>query len=621
MNDRTDWFHAARWGAASHYLSDFASNTTPVPFSPDEWNRRIDAFDVEGLADQLAAARVGFYMLTIGQNSGYYLSPNSAYDRFVGHQPSHCSRRDVIADLAAALDRRGIPLLAYLPSGAPTQDKTACAQLQWEWGFEGGHPHEGKRTGKRLREFQLMWEEVIREWSLRWGSLVRGWWFDGCYFADEMYRHSDAPNFHSFAAAARAGNPDSIVSFNAGIMLVPHSEAEDFTAGETNEPESLDCRDRWEVGTDGHREQYHMWSYLGKSWGSLPLRFTDAQAYLFTRRVVDHGGVTMWDVAIQQDGRLPSAAASQLSTLGTMLRDADRKGLIRPESERITLTQIRPAVRHEDGTMTPVAVQVRVENIGVEPVCGECRVALTTGEAVATFPYELEPGANKDQRLELAPGNGAFLLVTKAADPGVGQQIRLDEATEWTIPRLSDMQSLTDITTALQALPARQMPGVELRFGVCGESLVLSARVDDQDIRPIPLQPWGGSCVELLGSGAPVELTGDVVPCVNQFFLLPTTARNAAQVLLKIGEKLATVPEAELSGAQVPGGYILTLRIPLRLFPGWQPTSGHCRLEVVVTRTVGSPGAVKRRSLFNCIAPWSHAPGLSVARIDGEQNG
>lgn len=221
-------------------------------------------------------------------------------------------------ELALALDMRNIPLLAYLPSGAPAADHLACERLGCEWGYQGGWPHgwhDELRTGKRLVEFQRNWEAVIREWSLRWGRLVKGWWFDGCYFADEMYRHADAPNFHSFAAAARAGNPDSIVAFNPGIMLEPHSDAEDYTAGETNEPEKLVCDDRWVVAQDGHREQYHVWSYLGHTWGAMPLRYTADQLRQLTTNITNHGGVFTWDVPIDKSSRLPTEAATVLAEL------------------------------------------------------------------------------------------------------------------------------------------------------------------------------------------------------------------------------------------------------------------------------------------------------------------
>ncbi len=59
-----------------------------------------------------------------------------------------------------------------------------------------------------------------------------------------MYRTEEPPNFVSFAAAARAGNPDSIIAFNPGVVprilsVTPH---EDYTAGEINDPNRVEIR-------------------------------------------------------------------------------------------------------------------------------------------------------------------------------------------------------------------------------------------------------------------------------------------------------------------------------------------------------------------------------------------
>jgi hypothetical protein len=43
----TTWFRDCRWGMFTHYLADAASNLQPIMLSPDDWNRRIDAFDAE----------------------------------------------------------------------------------------------------------------------------------------------------------------------------------------------------------------------------------------------------------------------------------------------------------------------------------------------------------------------------------------------------------------------------------------------------------------------------------------------------------------------------------------------------------------------------------------------
>jgi hypothetical protein len=301
--ERTAWFHEARTGVFIHYLA-------PAGMSVREWNQRVDGFDVEGLARQLERVHAGYLILTLGQNSGHYLSPNRAYDRLVGITPSHCSRRDLIADLHKALAPRGIRMMVYLPAGAPDQDPVAMLRLDW------------RRGPERLREFQQKWEQVIAEWSRRWGKSVSGWWFDGCYWPDAMYRTTDTPNFFSFAAAARAGNPASIVAFNPGVKypILAVTPAEDYTAGEIDKPEKVEAPGRTIGG-----EQTHMLSYIGKWWSGAPVRFTPEQVADMTGRFVARGGVVSWDVPTSPQGLIPEEFLVRLEAAAKAARAARRK--------------------------------------------------------------------------------------------------------------------------------------------------------------------------------------------------------------------------------------------------------------------------------------------------------
>ena len=302
--DHAAWMHQARWGVMTHYLADWQARTHHLEMSVDEWNRLVDGFDVEGLAKQLQSAGARYYQITIGQNSGYYLAPNAAYDRLTGITPSKCSRRDLVADLAEALGRRGIKLMVYLPSGAPAQDKDAAAKLQWQ---NGPHPN---------KEFQRNWEQVIREWSRRWGSKVGGWWFDGCYFPNSMYRSSEPPNFATFASAARAGNPDAVLAFNPGVVyrMLSMTPYEDFTAGEIDKPELATIR-RAEAGkVDG--AQIHMLSFLGQTWGMGAPRFTTGEVITHTKRIIEAGGAVTWDVPVELNGTISQPFLDQLTALG-----------------------------------------------------------------------------------------------------------------------------------------------------------------------------------------------------------------------------------------------------------------------------------------------------------------
>ena len=306
---RASWMKGAKWGVMTHYLADWKARESKEQMNADTWNGMINNFDVEGLADQLKSVGAGYYIITIGQNSGYYLSPNSTYDKFVGIQPSKCSKRDLVSDIADALIKRGIKLIVYLPSGAPAGDKVAREALQWQNG-----PYRNK-------EFQIMWEKIIEEWSKRWGKKVSGWWFDGCYWPNIMYRTEDTPNFKSFADAARSGNPESAVAFNPGVVyrsisLTPY---EDYNAGEIDYPEKISIKRVFDGIIDG--AQLHFLSFLGDKWGMGNPRFTSDKIIEWSKMVAKEGGVITWDVPIQKSGLISQPFIDQLRETAKALQN------------------------------------------------------------------------------------------------------------------------------------------------------------------------------------------------------------------------------------------------------------------------------------------------------------
>ncbi|OPZ79995.1 MAG: hypothetical protein BWY76_03470 [bacterium ADurb.Bin429] len=146
-----------------------------------------------------------------------------------------------------------------------------------------------------------------------------------------MYRHPDAPNFASFAAALKAGNPDAIIAFNPGVYVPvrSHWEEEEFTAGEL----SGDLP----VGAFGYGDnavycnfgpirdtvngaQFHVLCFLGDWWLHGAPRFPDELVVGYTRYIVQHGGVVTWDVPITPDGSIPDAFVRQLGKVGAAVR-------------------------------------------------------------------------------------------------------------------------------------------------------------------------------------------------------------------------------------------------------------------------------------------------------------
>ena len=82
MRADTDWFLNARWGVFVHYLADFASNSQVPSIDVEDWNARIDGFDVKGLADQLEEIGAGYFFITLGR------TPDSTCRRMPPTMPS-----------------------------------------------------------------------------------------------------------------------------------------------------------------------------------------------------------------------------------------------------------------------------------------------------------------------------------------------------------------------------------------------------------------------------------------------------------------------------------------------------------------------------------------------------
>jgi len=324
------WFESARWGVFAHYLPSAAGQDVARNMTVDNWNRLVDGFDVNGLADQLGDLKAGYYSITIGQRAGYCCAPNATYGEIVGPELNWFSRRDLIADLADALERKGIRLMVYLaalPPRAPAiAEKFQLKKAGKEIEYESFSRLSDEDPDLPITPSQELWEDVIREWSLRWGSNVSGWWIDCAYQKFLEASFGGVPNFSSFARAMKAGNPESLVTFNKGVLhagqhkLERYSIADDYTAGELTD--ALPLFWSWDKDPSGYqtREDFdlipHTLGFLGDFWGAGEQpRLPDELVVGFTQYMNQHSGVCSWDVPPMANGLIPEPFVKQLSRL------------------------------------------------------------------------------------------------------------------------------------------------------------------------------------------------------------------------------------------------------------------------------------------------------------------
>jgi len=289
LNPNTKWLRDAKWGAFTHFMVHMPSAPVPADMTPGRWNTWVDSFDTKSLADQFSSMGVPYFFITIGQAGGYYCSPNETYERSMGPSSGKLSHRDLVADLAAALNPKGIRQCVYFP-GMARQEPAR----------------------------QEAWQAVIREWSLRWGKSVSAWWIDGSYSKPE--------EFKAFTAAMKAGNPDVLIAYNTGPVgmnrdqLMPATEYEDYLAGEVDYflptcGVRIFDQKKYYLGPDISGDQLHFLNFLGAWWSTGEPRFSAHLVTSWTRHINDHGGTVTWDLPLSRTGHVCQPYMEQLAAL------------------------------------------------------------------------------------------------------------------------------------------------------------------------------------------------------------------------------------------------------------------------------------------------------------------
>lgn len=331
-NPGTDWLHDARYGVSHHFLSNYINR---VAASPEEkwqdgesWDDLVKTFDAEAYAEDLAKAGAGFAMITLGQNSGYMLAPNQAYERIAGLRPGERTPagRDLPMEIADALAKRGIKLVFYIPGNPPhsAHKQPGDYAITRAFGYSPG------TDGVPSQETLAKWQSVIREYSERYGTKLAGWWVDGVYPAlHPAYEDMTKPyNWSSLAAALKAGNPDRIIALNSGLGARNHqptSVYDDYTPGESRGLGAIPSAGRW-----ADAEQSTQWfdfTFLGANdpywagWGNKGTSKDTTSLVRWVKAATDRGGAIGLDTKVNRYGRLDPAQLAQLEQVRKVVRE------------------------------------------------------------------------------------------------------------------------------------------------------------------------------------------------------------------------------------------------------------------------------------------------------------
>lgn len=292
MGHITDKLYNKRWGVFNHFLYGAPGGGIGIAIGDTDWNKRVEALDVEKIAENLHEMGAGYYFITMMQGTKHMIAPNKMYDEIAGIKAGDaCAKRDLIEDLYQALSKYDIDLYLYYTGDGPYKDE--------EIGEKFGFIEPRKNVSK---EFVNKWASVLKEYSVRYGDKICGWWIDGCYdffgYNDELLK--------TYYDAIKLGNPDAIVAFNNGVKekLYRWYQHEEFVSGEFNDfiyiPKSRFIDDA----------QAHILAPLGVSpdgnewggWGASGVKYDKEYMLDYIKKVNEKGGVVTVDIKINSDG-------------------------------------------------------------------------------------------------------------------------------------------------------------------------------------------------------------------------------------------------------------------------------------------------------------------------------
>ena len=306
-----DSHSSAKWLADAKYglMFQWGEWGYPEHGEAKPWPKMIDDFDVNKFADMVQSTGAGYVIWSATWRGYYFPAPIQAIEQIM---PGHTSKRDLIGELADALNRRGIKLMLYYNGSALSNFRTA----------------DPNQVGTDA-QFRKNWIAIATEVGERYGSRVAGW------FIDEGWYPSP---FEEENRALKAGYPGRIVSFNDWVR--PRlTDFEDVEFGEgfncLNDGAGKLFPDGPPAGGDGiyvegpHKglQAHGMFILDGPDWGiwrpdttiAKP-GFTSTQILDMAKHAKTHHVALSFDLLMYEDGTVSPASLDAVKLLGKAVR-------------------------------------------------------------------------------------------------------------------------------------------------------------------------------------------------------------------------------------------------------------------------------------------------------------
>lgn len=286
----TEWLNKAGYGLMFHWTSQSVnSDGTIKPYA-----EAVEKFDLKSFVDMVVATGAKYILFTIGHVKPYCPAPLKSWEKY---HPGYTTNRDLIGEMADALNAKDIRLMCYFPT-----------------------PGVAKTFKVNTDEFTKINKEVFSEFGRRYGKKVAGYWFDSWYQSIET--HPDF-SFEAFFKTCKLGNPERIIALNSWIYPAV-TEWQEYWAGETASPVEVPVAGTVSRGP-GKGLRYQALLIMEPYWVQekktiAEPRFTAEQLSEYIKKCMDNGGAVTINLGIYQDGKVGEKALEIMKEVKKRIR-------------------------------------------------------------------------------------------------------------------------------------------------------------------------------------------------------------------------------------------------------------------------------------------------------------
>lgn len=305
----TEWM-AGNFGVSVHWTS----KSTPLTGPETDYETAVNDFNVPKFVKTLKSIHAKHLIFVTTHAEHKLPMPHPILDML---QPGLTTGRDLIGELADALEKADIDLILYY--------NHCCNGKNFEWKERIGY------TSGDLDLFAARICLIVEYIARRYGRKIKGWWFDSGYALDNsnpthQWVSTDMDGWRfpweALNEAAKTGNPNAAVCFNSGCnQNVLYSYHQDYSAGEIYDLNVPEAGPYERFLTD--RLRVHRWVPIDtREWvhnrKDTPFtspRFSNEELERFINKFLKRKAMVTLNLEIDQKGVLNPASIKQLKQL------------------------------------------------------------------------------------------------------------------------------------------------------------------------------------------------------------------------------------------------------------------------------------------------------------------